>query len=338
MVRMSLGSSYSVERSASGPQPARSLPPPRSATPRAVLLLAAALCYLIALGATCAVFLGTRSGQWLDGLLLPRAERGGGYEQQTVLVGPAKTVLAAFGSPSLLAVLLGGVLLVGLLGRRLLAGAVGIGMVLGTVGVAGILKELLPRPDFQIEFDHPQQLPQRPRRRSHGTAAGVHAGPARMGPTLADGSGRGGRLGHRLGHHDRGLAPVQRRPRRCPAGGGVVLPGRRRARGRPGAGDPRGGTVPGGAPDRGTAPGGASDSAAVWRAVTEGAVGLIVAVWVLVTVAPGLRASVDSGPLVAIVAATGSTVLAVGSAVFLARSVDSGAPRSITTAPISMEG
>ncbi|MFC5927116.1 phosphatase PAP2 family protein [Micromonospora vulcania] len=336
---MSLGSSYSVERSASGPQPARSLPPPRSATPRAVLLLAAALCYLIALGATCAVFLGTRSGQWLDGLLLPRAERGGGYEQQTVLVGPAKTVLAAFGSPSLLAVLLGGVLLVGLLGRRLLAGAVGIGMVLGTVGVAGILKELLPRPDFQIESSTTHNsFPS-----GHVAAATalllafmlVLPGWARRWLTAP------GAVGVSVIASATMIAGWHRF---SDVLGGVLLAvalfclAAAALAARPGAGDPRGGTVPGGAPDRGTAPGGASDSAAVWRAVTEGAVGLIVAVWVLVTVAPGLRASVDSGPLVAIVAATGSTVLAVGSAVFLARSVDSGAPRSITTAPISMEG
>ncbi|MEK8104952.1 hypothetical protein NKG94_06585 [Micromonospora sp. M12] len=93
---------------------------------------------------TAAVFVRTRSGQWLDGVLLPRAERGGGYEQRTALVEPARAVLATFGSPTLIAVLLGTVLLVGVLRQRLVAGVVGVGMVLGTVLVAGAVKSALP--------------------------------------------------------------------------------------------------------------------------------------------------------------------------------------------------
>ncbi|MET8045784.1 phosphatase PAP2 family protein [Micromonospora sp. NPDC005215] len=128
-----------------------SLPHARAAVPLGLRLLAVSLCSLLALTVTAAVFVRTYPGQLLDGVLLPRAERGGGYEQQTVLVGPAKTVLAAFGSPTLLAALLGAVLVVGALRRRLVAGVVGVAMVLCAVVVAGAVKSALPRPDLQIE-------------------------------------------------------------------------------------------------------------------------------------------------------------------------------------------
>ena len=150
---MSIGSLYSVGRSTPGP--ARPLPHARAAVPLALRLFVAALSGLVALTLTAAVFVRTYPGQWLDGVLLPRAERGGGYEQQTVLVGPAKTVLATFGSPSLIAALLGVVLLVGVLRRRLVAGVVGVGIVVCAVLLAGAVKSELPRPDLTIRAPPP---------------------------------------------------------------------------------------------------------------------------------------------------------------------------------------
>ncbi|MFI7604372.1 phosphatase PAP2 family protein [Micromonospora sp. NPDC049366] len=140
-----------IARPVSDPPARRSLPPARDGAHPSLPLLGAAVCYLLALSVTCGVFLWTRAGQRLDGLLLPRAERGGGYEQRTALLGPARTVLDVFGDPMVLAALLGGVLLLGLLGRRLLAGAVGVAMVLGAVVVAGVAKSVLIRPDLQVE-------------------------------------------------------------------------------------------------------------------------------------------------------------------------------------------
>ncbi|MEV1330458.1 phosphatase PAP2 family protein [Micromonospora costi] len=114
-------------------------------------LLAAAGGALLALALTGGVFLWTRAGQGIDALLLPRTERGGGYEQRTVLLGPARTVLAVFGSPLVLVVLLGTVLLVGVLGRRSAAGVTGVALVIGTAAVAGAAKAVLPRAEFPIE-------------------------------------------------------------------------------------------------------------------------------------------------------------------------------------------
>ncbi|MFY1691276.1 phosphatase PAP2 family protein [Plantactinospora sp. WMMB782] len=95
-------------------------------------------------------FVGTPAGQRLDGWLLPRAERGGGYEQPTDLVEPARTVLAWFGDPAVLGLLLGGVLLLGVLGRRAWAGAAGVCLVGAAVTGAGLGKQLLLRPDFAV--------------------------------------------------------------------------------------------------------------------------------------------------------------------------------------------
>ncbi|MCI2423363.1 phosphatase PAP2 family protein [Saccharopolyspora sp. K220] len=114
-------------------------------------LLGAALGYLVALGLTCLVFVWTRDGQRLDGWLVPRAERGGGYEQQTTLVEPAKTVLSYFGDPAVLVVLLGMVLLVGALSKRFLAGVAGVAAVLCSVGIARVLKLLVVRPDLGVD-------------------------------------------------------------------------------------------------------------------------------------------------------------------------------------------
>ncbi|MFC0505406.1 phosphatase PAP2 family protein [Micromonospora costi] len=135
---------------AAGPSPVRRHPPAGGA-PGPGRLLAAAGGSLLALALTGGVFLWTRAGQGIDALLLPRAERGGGYEQRTVLLSPARTVLAVFGSPLVLVVLLGAVLLVGVLGRRAAAGATGVALVLGTAAVAGAAKAVLPRAEFPIE-------------------------------------------------------------------------------------------------------------------------------------------------------------------------------------------
>ncbi|RLP88464.1 phosphatase PAP2 family protein [Micromonospora sp. BL4] len=313
MARMSIGSSYHIGRSAPGPQPARPLPRVRAAAPLGRLLLGAALGHLLALGVTCAVFVRTHPGQWLDGLLLPRAERGGGYEQQTVLVDPARTVLATFGSPMLLAVLLGTVLLVGVLCRRLLAGVVGVGMVLLAVVVAGAVKSVLPRADFQIVSSSTHNsfpsghvaaatalllafmlvLPRWARRwLAVPGAAGVSV--------IASATMIAG--WHRFSD----------------ALGGVLLgvtlfylAAAALAAGRRGDADPGGGAGPRRGPD-----------SAVGRRLVEGTVGLAVLLWALLVVLPGLAASVQSGLLVAIAVVTGVTMLAVGSVVFLFRSAE----------------
>ncbi|WP_074310916.1 phosphatase PAP2 family protein [Micromonospora cremea] len=310
---MSLGSSYHVGRSAPGPQPARPLSPARAAAPLGRLLLGAALGHLLALGLTCAVFVRTYPGQWLDGLLLPRAERGGGYEQQTVLVGPARTVLATFGNPTLLVALLGTVLLLGALCRRLLAGVVGVGMVVCAVVVAGAVKSVLPRPDFQIVSSS-----------THNSFPSGHVAaattlllafmlvlPAWARRWLAVPGAAGVSL-------IASATMITGWHRFSDALGGVLLgvtlfclaaaalaAGRRGDAGQGGAVGPR-----------------REPDGAVWRRLIEGAVALAVLLWALLVVMPGLAASVQPGLLVAIVAVTGATILAVGSVVFLVRSAD----------------
>lgn len=69
---MSIGSSYPVGRSTPGPQPARPLPHARASARLGLRLLGAALCGAFAVALTAAVLVRTRSGQWLDGVLLPR--------------------------------------------------------------------------------------------------------------------------------------------------------------------------------------------------------------------------------------------------------------------------
>ncbi|WP_405098134.1 phosphatase PAP2 family protein [Micromonospora sp. NBC_01412] len=317
-------------------------------------LVEAALGSLLALALSCAVFLWTPAGQWLDGLLLPRAERGGGYEQQSDLVGPAKTVLALFGSPVLLAVLLGSVLLVGLARRRLVAGVVGVGMVLGAVAVAGMAKTVLPRPEFQIESSTTHNsfpsghvttatalllafmlvLPGWARRWlvvpgalgvSVVASATMIAGWHRFSDTL------GGVLlavslsclaAAALAHLGGGAHPaidVDPGAALRPDPYGAVRVDRSEVfhanrRGavradRPADGDLRG----------------RSDNWTALRGLVEAAV---VLVWALLVVVPRLSASVERGPLVAIVTATALTVLAVGSVVFLVRSADFAVPVS----------
>ncbi|MBM7489075.1 membrane-associated phospholipid phosphatase [Micromonospora luteifusca] len=279
--------------------------------PLGLRLFAASLCCLLALTLTAAVFVRTYSGQWLDGALLPRAERGGGYEQQTVLVGPAKTVLAAFGSPMLLAALLGAVLVVGVLRRRLVAGVVGVGMVLCAVVVAGAVKSVLPRPDLQIESSTTHNsfpsghvavatalllafmlvLP--------GWARRWLAVPGAAGVTvIASATMIAGwhRFSDALGGVLLGVALF------CLAA--AALAGR------------RGDQIAVGGPDGGS----------LWRGLAEAAVGLVVLVWALLVVVPGLAASVQRGALFAIAATGLSTMFLVGVVVFLVRSTDFAVP------------
>ncbi|WP_433260781.1 phosphatase PAP2 family protein [Micromonospora vinacea] len=305
---MSIGSLYSVGRSTPGP--ARSLPHARAAVPLGLRLLAAALCGLFALGLTGAVFVRTDSGQWLDGMLLPRAERGGGYEQQTVLVDPAKSVLATFGDPTLIAVLLGVVLLVGVLRRRLAAGVVGVGMVVCAVLVAGTVKSALPRPDLQIESST-----------THNSFPSGHVAAA---TALL--------LAFMLV-----LPGWARRWLAVPGAAGVsVIASATMIAGWHRFSDVLGGVLlgvtlfclaaaalaawPG---DREAA---GSDGGGLWRRLAETAAGLVVLVWALVVVVPGLAASVQRGLLVAIVAAAASTMFLVGAVVFLVRSTDFAVP------------
>ncbi|MBG6105197.1 membrane-associated phospholipid phosphatase [Micromonospora vinacea] len=308
---MSIGSLYSVGRSTPGP--ARPLPHARAVVPLGLRLLAAALCGLFALALTGAVFVRTDSGQWLDGVLLPRAERGGGYEQQTVLVDPAKSVLATFGDPTLIAVLLGVVLLVGVLRRRLVAGVVGVGMVVCAVLVASAVKSALPRPDLQIESST-----------THNSFPSGHVAAA---TALL--------LAFMLV-----LPGWARRWLAVPGAAGVsVIASATMIAGWHRFSDVLGGVLlgvtvfclaaaalaawPG---DRDAA--GGADGGSLWRRLAETAVGLVVLVWALVVVVPGLAASVQRGLLVAIVAAAASTMFLVGAVVFLVRSTDFAVPLS----------
>ncbi|WP_405431933.1 phosphatase PAP2 family protein [Micromonospora sp. NBC_00617] len=301
------GSSYPVSRSS--PDPARAVPSGRAAVPPGLRLLAAAVCFLLALGLTGLLFVWTDRGQWVDGLLLPRAERGGGYEQPGDLFGPATVVLRHFGRPTLLAALLGGVLVVGLLGRRLRAGVVGVGMVLCAVATAGAVKSALPRPDFAIEGSTTHNsfpsghvavatalvlayllvLPGWARRwLVVPGAAGVSViGPATM---IA-------------GWH-----------RFSDVLGGVLLSAALFCLAAAALTVRRGGAAP--------RPRATPVAGRAWRPFAEGVVGLIVLGGVVRVLLPGLAAALPWGPLVAILAAAGLTALAVGLAVFLVRSVE----------------
>ncbi|MCO1594633.1 phosphatase PAP2 family protein [Micromonospora sp. RHAY321] len=316
---MSLGSSYHLGP-APDPRSARPLSPVPSAASLGRLLLGAALAFLLALGLTCAVFVRTYPGQWLDGLLLPRAERGGGYEQQTVLVGPSKTVLAAFGSPTLLAVLLGAVLLVGLLNRRLLAGLVGVGMVVCAVVAAGAVKSVLPRSDFPIGSSTTHNsFPS-----GHVAAATalllafmlVLPGWARRWLAVP------GAVGVSVIASATMIAGWHRFSDTL---GGVLLSVALFCLAAAALAGWRGDADPG----AGAGPHAGTDSGAAWRRLTEGAVGLVVLLWALLVAGPGLAASVQRGTLVAIVAASGLTVLSVVSVVFLVRSADFAGPRRV---------
>ncbi|MBQ0994165.1 hypothetical protein KBX08_29300, partial [Micromonospora sp. H61] len=73
---------------------------------------------------------------------------------------------------------------------------------------------------------------------------------------------------------------------------------------------------------------GGSDGGSLWRRLAEAAVGLVVLVWALLVVVPGLAASVQRGLLIAIVAAAASTMFLVGAVVFLVRSTEFAVPPS----------
>lgn len=115
-----------------------------------VLALATALASLSAFGLTALFFVRTPYGQRLDGLLLPRAEWGGGYEQRSVLAGPARELLAVFGRPSIIGTLLVGLLLVAVLTRRTWLGVAGVASVLCAAALTEATKTLLVRPDFAV--------------------------------------------------------------------------------------------------------------------------------------------------------------------------------------------
>ena len=73
---------------------------------------------------------------------------------------------------------------------------------------------------------------------------------------------------------------------------------------------------------------GGADGGSLWRRLAEAGVGLVVLVWALVVVVPGLAASVQRGLLVAIVATAAATMFLVGAVVFLVRSTDFAVPLS----------
>lgn len=124
---------------------------PAPARPHPGGLLVAATVYALAVALTCAVFVWTHGGQTLDGRLLPRAERGGTYQQDTDLVGPAKEVLAFFGDTGVLAVMLAVVVLVGTLTRRFWAGVAGVAVFGGSIATTTVLKLAIPRPELDVD-------------------------------------------------------------------------------------------------------------------------------------------------------------------------------------------
>ncbi|WP_435205659.1 phosphatase PAP2 family protein [Micromonospora sp. bgisy143] len=304
---MSHTSSYFIGRS---PVPTPAVPPgPALAVQPALRLLAAGVCCLLALGLVGLVFVWTQPGQWFDGLLLPRAERGGGYAQPGGLFEPATVVLRHFGHPALLAVLLAAVLVVGALGRRLLPGVVGVGLVLGAVLVAGAAKSALPRPELAVAGST-----------THNSFPSGHVAVA---TALA--------LAFLL------VTPgAARRWLVVPGAAGVsVIGAATMIAGWHRFSDVLGGVLvsltlfclaaaglavrPGGDTRR---PAAAPRSGRVWRALAQGAGGLLVLVWAVRVLLPGLAAELRWGPLVAVLAATGLTVLAVGGAAFLVRSME----------------
>jgi len=110
----------------------------------------AALGCAVGLVLVCVAFVWTPAGQRADGALLPRTERGRGYEQDPVLSEPAGEMLRLVGNPLHLVVALVAVVLVGLVLRRFWAGIAGVAVVLGSVAAARLLKELITRPDLDV--------------------------------------------------------------------------------------------------------------------------------------------------------------------------------------------
>lgn len=135
--------------------PSRSEEPPgpsplahRMSTPKPVgMLLAVAAGLTVLFGVTYAVFVRTDVGQWVDQQLLPAQTNGGGNRSDG-LRATAETVLATFGNPAVLAVLLTAIVLVGLVSRRGAASVVGAAVTGVSIAVAGMLKQLMERPDL----------------------------------------------------------------------------------------------------------------------------------------------------------------------------------------------
>ncbi|MEV4617488.1 phosphatase PAP2 family protein [Asanoa sp. NPDC049573] len=111
--------------------------------------LAAAAACAVGFGATWLLFVRTSAGQWLDGELLPRAERGG-YAQPTVLLEPAQLVLNRFGNPLLIGLTVLGLVLGGLLTHRVRAAVAALALFGGAVGVAGLAKQVIIRPELGV--------------------------------------------------------------------------------------------------------------------------------------------------------------------------------------------
>lgn len=97
----------------------------------------------------CVAFVWTPAGQMIDGALLPEAGRYG-YQQDSVMIEPAESVLRLVGNPLRLAFVLGIVVLAGLVVRRFLAGVAGVAVVIGSVLAARVLKELIARPELDV--------------------------------------------------------------------------------------------------------------------------------------------------------------------------------------------
>ncbi|SDZ54474.1 PAP2 superfamily protein [Asanoa ishikariensis] len=118
--------------------------------PPTLRLLAAAAASAVAFGLTWLVFVRSSTGQLIDGRLLPRSELGGGYAQDTVLLGPAARVLGRFGNPLLIGALVLGIVVLALMIGRFRAGLAGAIVVLGSAGAAGLAKQSISRPELGV--------------------------------------------------------------------------------------------------------------------------------------------------------------------------------------------
>ncbi|GIF51688.1 hypothetical protein Afe04nite_62270 [Asanoa ferruginea] len=96
------------------------------------------------------LFVRTSAGQWLDGALLPRAERGGGYASPTMLAGPADLVLGRFGNPLLIGLLVIVIVMVGVLAGRIRAAVVAFLLFVCAAGGAGLAKQVISRPELGV--------------------------------------------------------------------------------------------------------------------------------------------------------------------------------------------
>jgi membrane-associated phospholipid phosphatase len=113
------------------------------------MFAAAAVC-AVGFGATWLLFVRTSAGQWLDGAVLPRAERGGGYAQQTMLVGPADLVLGRFGNPLLIGLLVIAIVVAGVLAGRIRAAVAAFVLFACAAGGAGLAKQVIMRPELGV--------------------------------------------------------------------------------------------------------------------------------------------------------------------------------------------